>query len=290
MNTSMHDSLNLAWKLNLAVRGLAKPTLLATYEQERRKIAQDLINFDYEHANAFHDGDAKALARNFLTNVRFISGVGAEYDSNVLNLPHNTDGGVKPGCLLPPARLTRYIDANPVDAQLDIPMIGQFRIYFVCHDVLAAKPFLETLASHIGSSSSILGRSTSAAKASYSTKGAPPAESDTYEQPQRYTATSDLFTFALITSTPKADFEITNLPPLLQASRWTVYLDDVAHQDTKKQSCTEKWVGKVEKDQVAILNVRPDGYVGAVQCWSNSDNSSTAAKWLDDYYGGFLGA
>ncbi|KAG9942337.1 phenol 2-monooxygenase, partial [Aureobasidium melanogenum] len=68
MNTSMHDSLNLAWKLNLAVRGLAKQSLLGTYEHERRKIAQDLINFDYEHANAFHDGDAKALARNFLTN------------------------------------------------------------------------------------------------------------------------------------------------------------------------------------------------------------------------------
>ena len=55
MNTSMHDSFNLAWKLNLAVRGLAKPSLLETYEHERRKIALDLINFDYEHANAFHD-------------------------------------------------------------------------------------------------------------------------------------------------------------------------------------------------------------------------------------------
>ena len=46
-------------------RGLAKPSLLATYEDERRKIAQDLIRFDYEHANAFSAGDEKALAENF---------------------------------------------------------------------------------------------------------------------------------------------------------------------------------------------------------------------------------
>ena len=57
MNTSMHDTFNLSWKLNLAIRGLAKPSLLETYEDERRKIAQDLITFDYEHANAFAAGD-----------------------------------------------------------------------------------------------------------------------------------------------------------------------------------------------------------------------------------------
>lgn len=283
----MHDSLNLAWKLNMTIRGLASPALLGTYEDERRKIAQDLIKFDYEHANAFHDGDAAALAQNFLTNVRFISGVGAEYGPNVLNLPSILGGGAQPGCLLPPARLTRYIDANPVDAQLDIPMLGQFRLYFLCRDVLAAKAFLQDVCSHISSPSSVLGRATSAARISYKLRGVTPADSDMYIQPGRYTGVSDVCTFALVTSASKSQFELAGLPPVLQASRWSIYLDDVAHQDTKGQPCIEKWVGEVGRDQVAIAVVRPDGYVGATSRWSFGEQRP-AAEWLDMYYSGFF--
>jgi hypothetical protein len=37
-NTGIHDSHNLAWKLALVVKGLAKPRLLDTYDSERRPI------------------------------------------------------------------------------------------------------------------------------------------------------------------------------------------------------------------------------------------------------------
>ena len=122
----MHDSWNLAWKLNLAVRGLAKPSLLATYEAERRQVAEDLIDFDYEHASAFAAGDAVALNENFQRNARFISGFGADYGPNVLNVPQKGSilGSLRAGSLLPPAKVTRFIDSNPVDIQLDIPMLG----------------------------------------------------------------------------------------------------------------------------------------------------------------------
>ena len=122
----MHDSWNLAWKLNLAVRGLARPSLLATYEEERRQVAEDLIDFDYEHASAFVSGDAAALAENFQRNVRFISGFGADYAPNILNVPQKGSilGGLRVGGLLPPAKVSRHIDCNPVDIQLDIPMLG----------------------------------------------------------------------------------------------------------------------------------------------------------------------
>lgn len=295
MNTSMHDTFNLAWKLNLAVRGLAKPHLLATYEHERRKIAQDLINFDYEHANAFHAGDAEALAQNFQTNVRFISGVGAEYGPNVLNQPlQSPSTGLRPGCLLTPARVTRYVDANPVDIQLDVPMLGQFRVYFFCRNVHAVAPFLNSVCSHVStSSSSVLASITAAAKVSYASQRPAPTESDAFIQPGRYTAASDVFTYALVTTMPKAELEIAHLPPLLQASRWTVYLDDVPKQDTRGQLCTEKWLGGVQDDEVAIVNVRPDGYVGSVGRWRDACGAASAeaaANWLDDYYGGFLKA
>jgi len=71
---------------------------------------------------------------------------------------------------------------------------------------------------------------------------------------------------------------------MLQASRWTFYLDDVAGQ---KQACSEKWLGGIDEGQVVVVNVRPDGYVGSIGRWANSQ-AELACQWLDDYYGGFL--
>jgi phenol 2-monooxygenase len=115
MNTSMHDTFNLSWKLNLAIRGLAKPSLLATYEGERRKIAQDLITFDHAHANAFAAGDDKALAENFAQNIGFISGAGVKYDANVLNRPEGVvKGQLKAGSLLTQGKCQWYSRSHEV--------------------------------------------------------------------------------------------------------------------------------------------------------------------------------
>ncbi|KAL2184169.1 hypothetical protein L209DRAFT_766744 [Thermothelomyces heterothallicus CBS 203.75] len=293
MNTSMHDAWNLCWKLNLAVRGLAKPVLLESYEQERRKIALDLVNFDYEHANQIAGGDAMALAENFRTNVRFISGIGAEYGENAINMPASQSwvlGEAKPGCLLPPAKVTRYLDSNPVDIQLDIPMLGQFRVYLFMWDVHQSRIFLETFCQAIASSKSLISQLSAAASISYAKQPRAPAPEDIYLRPERYTAVSHLFTFALITTMPKADIEITDLPPLLQDSRWTFYLDNVPELDTRGSLCTNKWLGSLGPGEVAIVNVRPDGYVGSIGRWDSSidESGEEAAQWMDDYYSRFL--
>ena len=201
MNTSMHDSWNIGWKLNLAVRGLAKQSLLESYESERRKIALDLVNFDYEHANQIAGGDAVALAENFKTNVRFISGIGAEYGANAINMmesPSWAMGEAKPGCLLPPAKVTRYLDSNPVDIQLDIPMLGQFRIYLLMWDVHQSRIFLETFCQALAAPDSLVRRLSAAASVSYAAQPRLPAPEDIYLRPERYTAVSHLFTFGLI--------------------------------------------------------------------------------------------
>ncbi|KAM4055142.1 FAD binding domain-containing protein [Hirsutella rhossiliensis] len=295
MNTSMHDSWNLSWKLNLAVRGLAKPELLESYEKERRKIALDLVNFDYEHANQIAGGDAVALAKNFKANVRFISGIGAEYGNSSINRAGSSDGpplvgDARPGCLLPPAKVTRYIDSNPVDVQLDIPMLGQFRIFLLMWDVQQAAPFLTTFCRAIADTSSFVSQISAAASASYATQPRLGSPEDVYIRPERYTAVSHLFTFALITTMAKAEIEISDLPAMLQDSRWTLYLDDIPEKDTRGQLCTDKWLGSLEPGEVAIVNVRPDGYVGSVDRWDSSvdDAGVEAARWVDDYYGGFM--
>ena len=43
MNTGLQDAWNLAWKLRLALAGLAKPELLASYSTERHAVAERVI-------------------------------------------------------------------------------------------------------------------------------------------------------------------------------------------------------------------------------------------------------
>jgi 2,4-dichlorophenol 6-monooxygenase len=43
-NTSIQDSYNLAWKLALVLKGLATPSLLETYNQERSPVARQVVN------------------------------------------------------------------------------------------------------------------------------------------------------------------------------------------------------------------------------------------------------
>lgn len=219
MNTSMHDSWNLGWKLNLAVRGLAKKDiLLGTYEEERKKIAHDLIDFDYEHANSIAGGDAKALAENFRTNIGFISGAGVEYAPNILNHlggpakqlqnGHVSKGAARPGRNLPPAKVTRYIDDNPVDIQLDIPILGQFRIFVIVPDVLGAADFLAKFSESVLSEASLMSQLSTAASKSYQDSPRPIKPKDVYYRPERYTQLSQLFTYALISKSMRPNFAI----------------------------------------------------------------------------------
>lgn len=200
MNTSMHDAWNLAWKLNLAVRGLAKPVLLESYEQERRKVALDMAHFDLEEANHMADGDADAMAENFKTSSRLLAGVGADYDPNPINVGDGIEriAGLRPGCLLLPAKVTRYLDSNPVDIQLDIPMLGQFRIYILSWKLENAADFLDTFCQSVAAEDSVLSGLSAAARVSYQNQPRLPAREDIYLRPERYTAVSHLFTFALI--------------------------------------------------------------------------------------------
>ena len=274
-NTSMHDSFNLAWKLNLVIRGLAKPSLLSTYEEERRKIAQDLINFDVEHCEAFSQGEA-ALSRNFDENIRFISGVGAEYLGGSLSHSKNTTSAkLQAGALQIPATVSRFIDANPVNIELDIPLLGQFRIYLFVPDIRSSLNFLHTF--NDATSMSAVADISNHANQSYMKRPKGYSPSDEFVQHQRYTAVSGAFTYAMVTQSTKWEFEIADLPQFLQESRWTIYLDD-----TDATGCTKKWLGSLQQE-IGVVIVRPDGYVGGIQTWSLKSGED-ASKWVEDYF------
>ena len=62
MNVSMQDSYNLGWKLALVIKGIAKPSILETYESERRTVAKELIEFDQRFSRLWSKPPAKDSA------------------------------------------------------------------------------------------------------------------------------------------------------------------------------------------------------------------------------------
>ncbi len=91
-------------------------------------------------------------------------------------------------------------------------------------------------------------------------------------------------------STNKSEFELASLPTIFSQNSWTVYLDDVPQMDSQGLNCTRKWFGNLGPDEIVLMNVRPDGYVGSIKKWQASQAGAgvEAARWLDEYYGGFL--
>lgn len=61
--------------------------------------------------------------------------------------------------------------------------------------------------------------------------------------------------------------------------------------DSQATSCMAKWLGDLAPGEVAIINVRPDDYVGSVSRWNAIEGEAEkAAEWLLSYYDGFLQA
>ncbi|GAB7350327.1 hypothetical protein MBLNU459_g0959t1 [Dothideomycetes sp. NU459] len=101
MNTGLHDSVNLAWKLALVLRGVAKPEILNTYETERLPNVEKLIKYDKDIARLMSLqlpegwlGDPRADPNDILGEVMkkagtFSSGLGIYYeleDANKLSV------------------------------------------------------------------------------------------------------------------------------------------------------------------------------------------------------------
>jgi len=54
MNSGMRDVTNLAWKLGMVLTGSASPTLLETYDSERRETAREMVQFATGVGRLYH--------------------------------------------------------------------------------------------------------------------------------------------------------------------------------------------------------------------------------------------
>ncbi|KAK4504929.1 hypothetical protein PRZ48_002892 [Zasmidium cellare] len=112
MNTGIHDSVNLAWKLSLVLRGAAHFDLLRTYQAERLPNVQRLIQYDKdisrlmtnrlpENWTGDPDTDVNAILGDIMGQAAsFSSGLGIFYDleeSNPLNRAGSQKVVLSPG-------------------------------------------------------------------------------------------------------------------------------------------------------------------------------------------------
>ncbi|KAI7952803.1 hypothetical protein MJO29_008434 [Puccinia striiformis f. sp. tritici] len=306
MNISMLDMYSLAWKINLIEKGIGKREIIMdTYEQERRGVALELMTWDAEYSKLFSgrgpqlnkgldqnqakkgfEVDSQRFIEVFKRKAYFTSGCGAVYPPNVFNAQADSEifksgpdcrieGPLKVGERLLPGNAIRVIDGNPVKIEQEIKMNGGFRIYIFLGALSAGNRldhlhhntqcFLHRFRPSEGKTCSIF---------------------DHLHPPN----SNPFFSLLLITSRPRDQWEISQLPPLFSGPYSPyVYLDHhlanpvVEIGSSKMCSLHSKYGFDEGENGGGIVIVRPDGYVGSVVTLSE-------AGWMsvERYFEGFL--
>jgi 2-polyprenyl-6-methoxyphenol hydroxylase-like FAD-dependent oxidoreductase len=95
MNTGLHDSFNLGWKLALVAHGQAPPGVLDTYQGERAPIAADVLALTHRLVRTFTiSSPAKRWLRDrLLPAAGALPGAKLRYASRVAQVSHSYRGG-----------------------------------------------------------------------------------------------------------------------------------------------------------------------------------------------------
>ncbi|KXN89429.1 Phenol 2-monooxygenase [Leucoagaricus sp. SymC.cos] len=119
-NVSMRDSHNLGWKLAYVLKGWADLSLLSTYDEERRSIAEELITLNKD---------------------RFVTLVILVYEICVIPqaLVHRLTVGER----IPPCTIFRLNDWNPFNIQDLIPFDGSFKLLIFPGNIALQEPLLK---------------------------------------------------------------------------------------------------------------------------------------------------
>ncbi|KIK76675.1 hypothetical protein PAXRUDRAFT_835269 [Paxillus rubicundulus Ve08.2h10] len=268
MNASINDSHNLAWKLAQVLRGWASPSLLKTYELERRQFAQDLITFDKEYQVLFSGKPRTAENQDGLSHEHFfrasekfgdfITGIGVQYaPSALVNAKHQGyANSLIIGQRMRPQTFVRAADALPVEIQDMLPADVRFKV-LVFTGILT-----DTRIANINSLAVQLKK-----PSSFIQKYAP------------YGNVSSIFDIITIVAGRKdeANFLVV---PLLFRSHWSkVLLDDTDVMGRRGGHGYETY--GIDPAEITLVIVRPDGYVGMVA-------PSTALDDVNRYFSAFL--
>ncbi|MEV7767568.1 FAD-dependent monooxygenase [Microbacterium sp. NPDC086615] len=137
MNVSMQDGFNLGWKLGHVLTGLAPAELLRTYDEERRPVAQQLIDFDREWSSLMarkpsEITDPDDLATYYLATAEFPSGFMTHYAPSQIVAADATEAlasGFPVGKRFKSVEVVRVCDGNAVHLGHHAKADGRWRIY-----------------------------------------------------------------------------------------------------------------------------------------------------------------
>jgi phenol 2-monooxygenase len=282
MNVSMQDAYNLTWKIGLAVKGLAKRSILPTYQSERRRIAHDLIAFDHKFSRLFSGRPAKDEADGagismiefkevFKRGHFFASGLSVDYGSSILvakpgdaitegdgtdvsshsahkvvgkqDLAHN----IKLGMRIPSYKVLNQSDGRPWHFQERLPSDGRFRLVVFAGNIGAQAQLARYQA---------LGKALSA-PSSFLKKFTPKG--------QKIDSVIEVLT---VHSTPRHDIELLDLPeifhPFDDRLGWDyekVFVDDMSYHEGHGEAYLNYGI---EHETGCLVVLRPDQYVGYI--------------------------
>ncbi|KDQ61462.1 hypothetical protein JAAARDRAFT_54828 [Jaapia argillacea MUCL 33604] len=263
MNASMNDTHNLIWKLTHVLREWADPSLLKTYEFERRKYAQDLIAFDKKFSALFSgkpqtEEYAEGVSHQqfleaFQTFGGFTSGIGIHYaESSIVNVSHqDLAKNLIIGQRMIPHIFLRAADTRPFELQDLLPADTRFKVLIFTGDVhdSAQRKKVEALAEELSQPDNFLVKHTP--------KGAAPYA---------------VFDILSICSTTKVDIEYTDIPKILRPHWSKVLIDDV---DNTGKVGGGGYSAYGIAPEGAIVVVRPDQYVGMVASFDKVSDLNT---------------
>ncbi|QRW16730.1 FAD-binding domain protein [Rhizoctonia solani] len=270
MNASMNDTHNLIWKLTQVLRGWASPDLLKTYELERRKYAQDLIEFDRKFSALF-SGKAQSAANMdgvshqqfvsvFQTFGGFTSGIGIHYaPSAIVETRHQSLASkLIIGQRLIPQTIIRTADARPFEIQDLIPSDIRYKLIVFAGNTkdVIQKARIQQFADELDKPERFYKKYTPAG-----------AQVDT------------VFEIIVVSSMTKTTGDYTDIPPTLRTHWSKVFMDDEAVQSRLGGGRLYETYGIGPEGCVAV--VRPDGYIGNVVPLDGVDE-------LDSWFGGFM--
>ncbi|KAI5991850.1 FAD binding domain-containing protein [Pisolithus albus] len=270
MNASMNDTHNLAWKITQVLKGWANPSILRTYESERRKYAQDLIDFDKRYAALFsgkprtsadQDGIShEEFFKAYKTASGFTSGMGIHYGPSVIvNAKHQCFAeNLVVGQRMIPQIFVRATDARPVEIQDLLPADTRFKILIFLGSANEESRMTEinALANELSSPTIFLQRC--------SMDGQPSAP---------------MFDLITIVAGKKENFNYLNIPPVFRP-HWSKVLLDDTDVTGKVGGDGYKRFG-ISTESVTFVIVRPDGYVGMVA-------PVAALQDVQEYFASFL--
>ncbi|GIJ83664.1 hypothetical protein Asppvi_002494 [Aspergillus pseudoviridinutans] len=264
MNMSMQDGFNIGWKVALVAKGIARPSILATYELERKRTAQMLIDLDRRLQPLFvkeqesdaaestaASNDNETLMDVIQLSMAFANGYVCYYGPS--SLVHKEGEGIAanliPGERFAPTKIRNQADGQAWWTTRLFTSDGRFRIVLLAGDLRREdqRQRVSTFSTRLASAESVLQR--------YKPEGG---------------KLDSLVEVITIHSAPVRDMDFSDFPEMLrlfdQDRGWAygkIWSDDECFWD---QQCTGKgyecW--GVDRVRGALVILRPDQHIGWV--------------------------